>query len=134
MTFNSDSSKWHLSCNLIKGYIDSREEIYKYLEFANKIGIRDVGFVGLMPENRYCTDKFVNFDLLNVESDRFIKTADWKRENICHCSNYKYLTEDHHVIDVYHRHASCGSYESSGFNFTFDGKYFRQGFTGEIIY
>lgn len=30
--------------------------------------------------------------------------------------------------------ASCGSYESSGFNFTFDGKYFRQGFTGEIIY
>lgn len=40
-------------CNLINGYIDSRDEVFKYLDWANELGINDVGLVSLMPVNDY---------------------------------------------------------------------------------
>lgn len=126
-----DSSRFHLSCNVIKGAIDSKEQVYNYLSYANYMGFTDVGFVGLMPINKYAEDHYINFKGLDVESERLVKIKDWKREDKCKCSNYLYIPNNLNIIKVYHRHVCSGSSDN---NFTFNGENFSKGFNGEIIY
>jgi hypothetical protein len=46
---------------MIKGYVDSEEKIYDYLDKYSDLGVYDVGFVNLMKINEYCKERFVEF-------------------------------------------------------------------------
>lgn len=130
---NLDKNILHLSCNLIKGYIDSKEEIYKYLEFASSIGIQSVGFVSLMPINDYCKDNLIDFNSLDLVSDRFNLTKIWTYENYCRCNNYVYIPKNlKNVIRVYYKN-TYNPYDIN-INLVFDGENLRAGFTEEIIF
>lgn len=122
----------HLSCNLIKGYIDSKEEIYNFLEFASSIGIQSVGFVSLMPINDYCKENLIDFNTLDLVNDRFNLTKVWSYENYCKCNNYVYIPKNlNNVIKVYYKN-TYNPFDVNT-NLSFDGKNLKIGFTDNII-
>ena len=71
ISYYKNKEIFHFSCNLIKGFIDSKEEIHKYLEFCNSLDQFDVGFVSLMKINNYAKEHFVDFELDNLLDKRF---------------------------------------------------------------
>lgn len=129
---NRNKSFINLSCNLTKGYIDSKEEVYKYLEYANSIGIQWLGLVSLMPINDYCKENLIDFNALDLVSDRFNLTKVWSYENYCRCNNYVYIPEKlDNVIRVYYKY-TYNPYDIN-INLVFDGENLTTGFTNNII-
>ena len=64
-----------LSCNLIKGYMDTKEKMYQYLEWVNSLKINHVGFVSLMPVNEYSKENYIGCDIKDLINDRFNVTG-----------------------------------------------------------
>lgn len=122
--------------NLIKGYIDSRDEVFKFLEWANRVDINDVGLVSLMPINEYSKENYIYFHIRELISDNFFLTKEWKRYGGgCECFNYVYMPpedEFRNTMRVYHKN----TFKPSDIKETlvFDGQNLRLGFDGEIIY
>jgi MoaA/NifB/PqqE/SkfB family radical SAM enzyme len=122
-------------CNLIKGYVDSKEEVFKFLDWTNEIGVNDVGLVSLMPVNEYSKEKYIYFHIKELIGDNFILSKEWKRYGgACECFNYVYLPEENfrQPMRVYHKN----TFKPSDITETlvFDGQNLRIGFDGEIIY
>lgn len=127
------SNKLNISCNLIKGYIDSPEEIERMIQYADENGLKTIGFVSLMRKNQYCEDRFIDFRKIDVSSiPSLILSSNRARVNICGCTNYLY-TGKNNPIDVYFRINENPMY--CGSSLLFDGEYLRQGFNDHnIIY
>lgn len=126
-------------CNLIKGYVDSKEEVFKFLDWTNELGVNDVGLVSLMPVNDYSKDKFIYFHIKELIGDNFILSKEWKRYGGgCECFNYVYLPEDNfrQPMKVYHKNTFKPSeLTSAGIDtLVFDGQNLRIGFDGQILY
>ena len=126
--------KIHLSCNLIKGLIDSRKEIVKYLEAAYSLGVNDIGFVTLMKVNRFCENKHVDFESIAFDGEDMIHNQERTNGNACRCRNYLYLPQKgNKTVKIYSRYyvdrdANIGS------NLVFDGEHLRTNFGGNVIY
>lgn len=121
-----DMMKVNASCNLIRGYIDSPEEVRRMLDFALDIGLTRIGFVSLMKVNGWCRDHYVDFSELDFESIprvHFTRTMD--RGLDCKCSNYLY-SRDLRVLEIYNRNYLNRNYCES--SLVYDGEHFRQGF------
>lgn len=121
-----------LSCNVIKGYIDNTDEVFKYLEWANSLEINNIGLVALMPVNKYSRDHFVYFNVKDLINERFNVTKEWAYKDACQCTNYVYFPEDMRgPMRVYHKN----TFAPFDINETiiFDGENVKLGFEGEII-
>lgn len=119
-------------CNLIKGYIDTKEKVFQFLDWTNSLGINDVGLVSLMPVNQYSKDNFIWFHIKELIGDNFFLTKEWTYKNSCECFNYVYMPDDfRRPMRVYHKN----TFKPSDINETivFDGENVRLGFDGEII-
>jgi molybdenum cofactor biosynthesis enzyme MoaA len=127
-------NKLHLSCNLVKGYIDSKAEILKYLEFANEVGIRDVGFVGLMPVNKFAKEHFVDLERIKLTDTKLIRNKEWHYKGICKCSNFLYLPKKGAKVVKFYARNRCNHIIEMGSNVVFDGQHLRNNFGGKIIY
>ena len=128
-----NKTKLHLSCNLMKKYIGTSDEVVNYLEWASKSGCSDVGFVSLMKVNDYCEENFVDFKSLNFEDiDNVFITKNWNYKNLCRCRNYNYISTNANIIDVYSRYYVNLQYNGS--SLVFDCEYLICGFNGDIIY
>ena len=123
-------------CNLIDGYIDSKEEVFKFLDWSNDLGINDVGLVSLMPVNEYSKEKYIFFHIAQLIGDNFMLTQKWERHGGgCECFNYVYLPPDdkfRRPIKVYHKNTFKPSDVTE--TIVFDGYNLRVGFDGEIIF
>lgn len=134
---NNHKEKIHLSCNLIKGYIDSSDKILEYLEMASKLDINDVGFVSLMNINDYCNDSYVEFsNIIPKENDYFKKTRDYRCINnknmvTCKCENYLYKAKNMNFVSMYHRYVIKNN-EKADF-LVYENNHLKQGFNGNII-
>lgn len=134
---NNHKEKIHLSCNLIKGYIDNDKKIIDYLEMASKLDINDVGFVSLMNINDYCNYSYVEFsNIIPKENDYFKKTRDYRCINnkdivTCKCENYLYKAKNKNFISMYHRYAIKNN-EKADF-LVYENNHLKQGFNGNII-
>lgn len=127
-----DKFQIQLSCNLIKGYIDEKEKLYQYMDWTNTLGINSIGFVSLMPVNRYAMDNFIGFNMKDLINKRFNVTKEWSYKDSCECTNYVYIPEDmRELIRVYHKN----TYRPFDINETivFDGENVKLGFDGEIV-
>jgi len=124
----------NFSCNLIKGQIDSKEEVHKFLDYVIDMGIEVVGFVSLMPVNEYCQDNFINFNKLGLKSNLFNLTKEFKYKDICRCNNYLYISEKHDgkVVRIYYKNTYRPEFTPS--IISFDGKNLMKGFSDDIIY
>jgi len=131
-----DQHQIQFRCNLIKGYIDNKEEVFNFLDWSNSVNVNDVGLVSLMPVNDYSKDNFIYFHIKDLIGDNFMITKSWKRYGGgCECFNYVYMPPEDQFrrpIRVYHKN----TFKPSDIKETlvFDGKNVRLGFDGEIIY
>lgn len=123
----------NVSCNLIRGYVDETVEAHKMMDFCIDKGITRIGFVGLMPTNQYCLDRFVSLDELHLDTiPHCYFTESKNRGKDCRCSNYLY-NKDLKILEVYMRHYANPMYCES--SLLYDGEYLRQGFNNNnIIY
>ena len=123
------AKKMHFSCNLIKGYIDNLGKIENYLEHANALRVHDVGFVSLMPLNKYCKNNSTPF----IDGGRLMKMKEWNYKTCCECANYLYLSKKFYgeTVKVYHRNPkSPMDFENM---LMYDGAILRVGFNGKIL-
>lgn len=124
-------NKLHLSCNLMQGYIDNEEKIYHYLNKCAALDIFDVGFVGLMPVNQYCIDRYVEYPELSK------CTCTSSHKNIidgvctCECKNWLYRASNCNLISIYHRHA-CKSTNTVSY-LVYENNKLKLGFNGDYI-
>lgn len=128
-----------MRCNLITGYIDSFDEVKKYLNHALTLGVKDCGFVTLMPLNQFCLEHQVDFaKIIDTNDPSIIKVNYWNRleentnKSLCNCANYVYCNEEGNMCKFYSR-LFCNANLNEG-QLTFDGEYLRLGFGGEIIF
>lgn len=131
-----DKSKIHLSCNIIKGYIDSDEKIKEYFEMASEVGVLDVGFVTLMPINKYAEEHSIDFSDISLSlNNKFIINRYFDRvvnnSCVCKCRNYLYNSQNGKIITGYSRYYIDRNYTDGALVYM-DNK-LRQGFTGEVI-
>lgn len=127
------SANLNVSCNLIRGYIDSANEVEKYLKFVASKGISTVGFVGLMQMNDYCHEHFIDFSEIDWPAiPHLYKVRERGHANHCKCCNYVF-DGPKGMVNVYMRKTINPDYCAS--SLLFDGKYLRQGFNNDnIIY
>lgn len=123
-----------LNCNLIKGHIDSVEEISNYLDTVSTIGVSEVGFVGLMPFNEYCIEHYVDYS--NFEfSNNFLRVRNLIDSNICQCDNFLYSSPiTCKTVQIYFRQVrklECAYCRQ--FTYSHDNK-FVGGFGEQVIY
>ena len=136
-----NSGKLHLSCNLIRGYVDSVEKIVEYLEYAANLGVDDVGFVSLMPVNNYCKEHFVDFsDLHNdiEKHNRFINNKTFEQYSngrtgtvTCRCKNYLYRATNGRIVAMYSRFVCQHKAEAS--YVVYENNELLQGFGGKKL-
>ena len=131
-----EKDKLHLSCNLIKGYVDSDFKIKEYLEKCSEIGVKDVGFVSLMPINEYAKNHSIDFSDIEFEFiDKFIVNQYFDRVQdnkcVCKCRNYMYLGDNGNIVTAYSRYYVDQSYTDGAIVYMDNN--LRQGFTGNII-
>lgn len=123
-------SKVNFSCNLIKGYIDNYKDIIKFCELARRMGIKRVGFVGLMPVNQYSKENNIRFHHLPIPKEDLGNSWIWEgslcRSKVCNCRNYKYKG-----MEVYFRETLDASYNESVL--VYDGQNLYQGFNSKEV-
>lgn len=126
----SEREKFHLRCNLIKGYIDSAKEVALYLDKMSTYGVIDFGFVSLMKLNSFCNDKFV--PPVNIASlPDTVMTKEWSK-GTCRCQNYLHLTRTGNLVTIYDRVDDCPG-DTTG-TLVYDVDRLKLGFNGEVIY
>lgn len=123
-------SKVNFSCNLIKGYIDNYNDILKFCESSRIIGIKRVGFVGLMPINQYSKDNNIRYHHLPIRKADLENGWNWVgslcRSRVCNCRNYRYKG-----MEVYFRETLDPSYNESAL--VYDGQNLYQGFNSKEV-
>lgn len=124
--------KLHLTCNLIKGNIDSVKEIFKYFEYVSSLGVTSTSIIELMPVNPYSKKNYVTIKMSDLLSDRFFVLKEWTYEDKCFCKNYVYVSKDLITIKVYQKNTFKPFEMLTGL--TFDGKVLKEGFNGKIIF
>lgn len=116
-----------INCLLIKGYIDSYEEIVKFLEHISLTDISQVGFISMMQVNDFTKEKFVDYrDITSSLGEDFLETkkmADGKR---CSCANYLYVAKNGKTIFVYFRYTK--EYGYGGRSLFFDSTGLKSGY------
>lgn len=94
MTFK-DKNKITLSCVCQKGYIDSGEELEKYLDNALALGIYTTGVYSLIPSNQFAIDNYIDpYTFIFSKNVLNYKTYDYPCKNVCQCSNFVYLNKN----------------------------------------
>lgn len=92
-----------LNCLLMKDYIDSPEEIRKYLEYASDLDIFRVGFVSLMKVNDYCRSHFVDFNDVFDTIPNSRNVSHHYDKNLCECLNGMYISDSGKFLEYYAR-------------------------------
>jgi hypothetical protein len=85
-----------LSCNLLKGYVDSVDTLQSYLTGAILVGVRQAGFVSLMKKTEICTDLFVDYEDISSKlyvSNGFSLDEMSKDKESCRCENFTYYND-----------------------------------------
>lgn len=124
----------HLSCNLIKNYIDTNSKCYDYINFYSKMNILDFGFVSLMHVNDFCKNNHINFKDLNLQNnDNVYLNKTWNNEKSCSCNNFLVSNEEGIISKVYARYYSNRSPTCDN-TLVYDNGVLTQGFGGQIIF
>lgn len=93
-----------LNCLLMKSYIHNIKQVEKYLEMASELGIRQCGFVSLMPCNEESKEEFIDFnDIFTNLPSRFQTISHTKDFDICECTNGVYLAKNGRIVPYYAR-------------------------------
>lgn len=126
-------NKVHISCNLMKDYIDIEEHIYKFLTVVSaETGANDFGFVGLMNLTDYAVIHNVSIDEIDFESiENTQLSREYANKKICKCRNYLSIMPDGEIVKFYVRQTFANECENM---LVFDKNELKFGFSGKILF
>lgn len=111
-----DKNKITLSCVCQKRYIDSGEELEKYLNYALSLGINMVGIYSLIPINKFAIDNYIDpYNFIFSKNVLNYKIYDYPRKNVCQCKNFTYINNDLKSIFFYIRKNLNPSYNKGSY-------------------
>jgi len=120
-------SDLRINCLLIKKYIDSKEEVIKFLEKISETDISQVGFISMTKVNEFAKDNFIDYrDIVKDLGPDFIETQKSSDGNECSCTNNLYVAKNGKTIFVYFRYKE--SYCNSGRSLFFDTSGLKEGY------
>lgn len=91
----TDKKKITFSCVCQKGFIDSGEEVEKYLKYAALQGIFSVGLYSLIPASQYAIDNYIDpYTFTYSKNVLQYKSFDYPCSDVCKCKNFVYLNKD----------------------------------------
>lgn len=129
--------KVHITCNLMKGDIDTPEKAYQFINHYGNMGFSDFGFVTLMPVNDFTRSHRIrisngqnSIDLSKMPNT--ITPLRWTQGNQCACNNYIVRTTSGDLVRVYARE-TIDSNRCEGI-LVYDVDRLRIGFNGEVLY
>ncbi len=116
-----------INCLLIKGMIDSEEEIVNFLEKVSETDINSVGFISMSKVNEYARSNFIDYrELISSLGEDFIETLRLNDAESCSCTNNMYVAGNGKTMFVYFRYKdNCLSRKRSLF---FDGSGLKEGY------
>lgn len=126
-----DRRKMNVSCNLIRGYIDSPQEARRMIERTRQMAIPRLGFVVLLPMNEWCREHFVPLSAIGLERMEGVVPTfhKWDGDN-CECRDFLFGTAAN-SLDIYVRYKSQPAHCPS--LLSFDGHHLHQGFGNDKI-
>jgi molybdenum cofactor biosynthesis enzyme MoaA len=129
--------KLHLSCNLIKGQIDSTEKCQTYINVFGDLGVTDIGFVSLMEVNDHAKEHFIDFDSIKLENMKdTIKNQHWTKKcgdkPMCKCANYLTSVANGNIVKSYARYYADRTECKGMLVYEVDGR-LTAGFNGKVI-
>ncbi len=128
-----DPAQVVLNCILVAGGIDSAQRIAHYLEFASKLGVRNVSFIGLSRHNVFCQENYIDPKLLEISKD--IKIHIWNNycdHVFCSCSSGSYDAESGSIRFYFRRVGSTKAPYVRQLVYTADNRLLA-GFSGKEI-
>jgi molybdenum cofactor biosynthesis enzyme MoaA len=131
-----DKLKLHLRCNLISDKVNGvrgPDDIKKYIDFYDELGVMDFGFVSLMRVNKFCRELYVDPltpGQLKKYPD-FRLSAARKRGKTCSCYNYLVKTDAGNLVRVYSR--ADNDVENCDSMLVYDVNRLKIGFNGEVL-
>ncbi len=128
----SIKDKIHLSCNLIKDYIDDEKDMYEYINHYSRLGFHEYGFVSLMKVNDYCRANHVDFMKINLDQmENTRRVCTFNDKEACFCANYVTYDVNGELNRWYARHY-CDQTKADS-NLVFDLDHLKVGFNGPTI-
>jgi molybdenum cofactor biosynthesis enzyme MoaA len=125
--------KFHISCNIVKGFIDNHDECYKLISFYSSMGLLDYGFVSLMKVNEFAKQHHVDFSTIDfTKMPDTINSRQYTFGDMCKCNNYCTIVNDGEVATIYARYAMKAG-ECPGM-LVFDQNVLKIGFNGKVLH
>ena len=122
------------NCLLLKDYIGSREEAYKFMDFAIEVGVPKTGFITAMEVNDFTRKQRVSFEDIITEDDRqLVFTKSYRDFDSCRCRDGVYSSPKGGIEEFYGRQTLPGN---PGYVRTLvygADNHLRTGFLGEVI-
>ena len=116
-----------INCLLIKGYIDSKDEIIKFLEEISKTDINSVGFISMTQVNTFTKEHFIDYrDITDDLGFDFITTLAMHDGDRCCCTNNMYVAKNGKTIFVYFRYKK--DYSDSKKSLFYDSTGLKEGY------
>lgn len=129
------SDMFVLNCMLLKGYVDSREKVHRYLDNAIALGIPKASFITGTPVNEYIAERKIDyFDVLTEDDPDLLFTRRFFDHEFCRCRDGIYVSPQGKLIEFYGRSTDGrGSGYCRGLVYEADNT-LRAGFGGKIIF
>lgn len=120
---------------VMKGYIDSLEEIKKMLDYVGETKVYKNGFVSLMKCNDFSKEHFINFnDIFNTLDENFLLAHHFYASTYCECIDGIYSSKNAKLVEFYARMVKeCKCPYTTQLVYTSDNK-LTAGFGGKVLY
>jgi len=124
----------HFGCTLVKGGVDTNRKVINFLENANELNVFSAGFVSLLQVNEYCTDNFIDINILKLKKG-FFNSKQFEYPEHCTCRNYLYTPKNFKGEHIKLYLKNTYKNQDTTNSLIFDGEYLRYGFgENNIIY
>lgn len=98
-----------LNCMMAKGYIDSADEICKYLDFTAETGAYKASLISATIVNEFTKEKRIDYrDVLKEDDPRFLFTRRYEDYEWCRCQDGIYISSSGIPVEFYGRSTSPG--------------------------
>ncbi len=124
-----------LNCMLLRGYVETPEDVHRYLDFAIETGVPKVSFITGTPVNGFVREHRVAYEeVLRPDDPSLLFTGGFRDYAYCRCQDGVYVSPRGRLIEFYGRHSEPGGCEyCRGLVLTPEGT-LTAGFGGEVLY
>ena len=119
-----DKRLFVFNCLLLKDGIGTKEEMKRFLEFSNRVGVPKVGFVTVMDINPYTKKNRISYtELIDRSDPDFLFTDHYDDFDICKCQDGIFVTKRGRLTEFYGRETGYGTVEyARGLVYSADNK------------